>query len=319
MGDMAVSAPPPQGWLLLLHNIPPKPAYLRVKIWRRLQGLGAVAVKNAAYVLPKSEQAQEDLRWVGREIVAGGGEAVLCEAQFVDGLDDAALRALFNAARDADYAALAEEARGAMGDREGDLEGAARRLSRRFDQIAAMDFFHATGRGAAEGALAALQARLKHAAAPAPAARAGAERPRGRVWVTRRSVFVDRIASAWLIRRFVDPKARFKFVAEKDYKPKPGELRFDMFDAEFTHQGDRCTFEVLRDRFAPGDAALGQIAEIVHDIDLKDGKFGRAEAAGVQQMIAGIAESTDDDAERNRRGGEVFEALYRSFKGKRES
>jgi hypothetical protein len=315
---MAVSVSPPQGWLLLLHNIPPKPAYLRVKIWRRLQGLGAVAVKNAAYLLPKSEQAQEDLRWVGREIVAGGGEAVLCEAQFLDGLDDAALRALFNAARDADYAALAEEARGAMGNREGGPEAAARRLSRRFDQITAVDFFHATGRGAAEGALAALQARLKRAAAPAPAARADAERPpRARVWVTRRSVFVDRIASAWLIRRFIDPKARFKFVAEKDYRPKPGELRFDMFDAEFTHQGDRCTFEVLRDRFAAGDAALGQIAEIVHDIDLKDGKFGRAEAAGVQQMIAGIAESTDDDAERNRRGGEVFEALYRSFKGKR--
>lgn len=315
---MAVSVSPPQGWLLLLHNIPPKPAYLRVKIWRRLQGLGAVAVKNAAYLLPKSEQAQEDLRWVGREIVAGGGEAVLCEAQFLDGLDDAALRALFNAARDADYAALAEEAREAMGNREGGPEAAARRLSRRFDQIAAVDFFHATGRGAAEGALAALQARLKRAAAPAPAARADAERPpRARVWVTRRSVFVDRIASAWLIRRFIDPKARFKFVAEKDYRPKPGELRFDMFDAEFTHQGDRCTFEVLRDRFAAGDAALGQIAEIVHDIDLKDGKFGRAEAAGVQQMIAGIAESTDDDAERNRRGGEVFEALYRSFKGKR--
>jgi hypothetical protein len=132
-------------------------------------------------------------------------------------------------------------------------------------------------------------------------------------------VFADRIASAWLIRRFVDPAARFKFVAEKDYRPKPGELRFDMFEAEFTHEGDRCTFEVLRDRFAPGDAALGEIAEIVHDIDLKDGKFGRAEAAGVQRMIAGICAGTDDDDERNRRGGEVFETLYRSFKGKRES
>ena len=316
---MAVSAPQPANWLLLLHNIPPKPAYLRVKIWRRLQGLGAVAVKNAAYVLPKSEQAQEDLRWVAREIEQGGGEAVLCEASFVAGLDDAALRGLFNAARDADYAALAEEARGAMEGGESDLEAAARRLGRRFDQIAAMDFFRATGLGAAEGALAALHARLKPAGAPGPGPGAGPQRPRARTWVTRASVFADRIASAWLIRRFVDPAARFKFVAEKDYRPKPGELRFDMFEAEFTHEGDRCTFEVLRDRFAPGDAALGEIAEIVHDIDLKDGKFGRAEAAGVQRMIAGICAGTDDDDERNRRGGEVFETLYRSFKGKRES
>jgi hypothetical protein len=130
-------------------------------------------------------------------------------------------------------------------------------------------------------------------------------------------VFVDRIACAWLIRRFIDPKARFKFVAENDYRPKPGELRYDMFDAEYTHDGNRCTFEVLKDRFAPGDAALAPIAEIVHDIDLKDAKYGRAEAAGVLQMLTGIAEGASDDAERNRRGGEVFEALYRSFKGKR--
>jgi len=314
---MAVSAPQPQGWLLLLHNIPPKPAYLRVKIWRRLQALGAVAVKNAAYVLPKSEQAQEDLRWVAREIEQGGGEAVLCEASFVAGLDDAGLRGLFNAARDADYAALAEDARRAMESGEGDPEAAARRLSRRFDQVAAMDFFRATGRGAAEGALAALSAHAQPPAGAKQEPRDAGAPPRGRTWVTRRSVFVDRIASAWLIRRFVDPAARFKFVADRDYRARPGELRFDMFEAEFTHQGDRCTFEVLRDRFAPGDAALGQIAEIVHDIDLKDGKFGRAEAAGVQQMLAGIAADSDDDAERNRRGAEVFEALYRSFKGKR--
>ena len=130
-------------------------------------------------------------------------------------------------------------------------------------------------------------------------------------------MFVDRIASAWLIRRFIDPKARFKFVAEKDYRPRPGELRFDMFDAEFTHEGDRCTFEVLRERFAAQDRALAQIGEIVHDIDLKDGKFARPEAAGVQQMIAGIAASAPDDDERLKRGGDIFEALYRSFRGKK--
>ncbi len=300
---------------MLLHNIPPKPAYLRVKIWRRLQALGAVAVKNAAYVLPRSEQANEDLRWVSREIVAGGGEAVLCETRFVDGLDDAALRALFDAARNADYAAIAEEARAAEEEEEADA--AIKRLRKRFDQVAAMDFFQTAGREAAEAALSGLESRMSRAKQVLEPKRAEAGNLRGRVWVTRRSVFVDRIASAWLIRRFIDPKARFKFVAEEDYRPKPGEQRYDMFDAEFTHEGDRCTFEVMAGRFAGGDAALRQIAEIVHDIDMKDAKYGRPEAAGVLQMLSGIAEVASDDVERNRRGAELFEALYRSFKGKR--
>ena len=138
---------------------------------------------------------------------------------------------------------------------------------------------------------------------------------KGRVWVTRQGVHVDRIACAWLVRRFIDPKARFKFVAERAYLPNPDELRFDMYDAEFTHQGDHCTFEVLRARFAPDDAALAQLAEIVHDIDLKDGKFQRGEAGGVAQLMTGICAGTSDDDERLKRGGELCETLYRSFGG----
>lgn len=305
-------------WLMLLHNIPPKPAYFRVKIWRRLQGLGAVAVKNAAYVLPRSEQALEDLNWVRRAIEEAGGEAVLCEARFIEGLDDRALRALFDTARDADYAAIAEEARVvAEAEDAAEIEQGARRLRRRFDQVAAIDFFGAAGREPAEGALSGLEARMRRKqgeAAPAPAA---GGRPVGKVWVTRSSVFVDRIASAWLIKRFIDPRARFKFVSDRQYQPKAGELRYDMFDAEFTHEGDRCTFEVLVERFAGQDKALGQLAEIVHDIDLKDAKFGRAEAGGVLQLIAGICAATDSDDERMKRGGELFETLYQSFRGKR--
>jgi hypothetical protein len=313
-------APPaePTGWLMLLHNIPPKPAYFRVKVWRRLQALGAVAVKNAAYVLPKTDQTLEDLSWVRREIEQGGGEAVLCEARFIDGLDERGLRALFDVARDADYAAIAEEAGQVAPDAEqAEVEAAAKRLRRRFEQVAAVDFFGAAGREPAEGALSGLEGRLKRVPAAAGAGDAATGRPVGRVWVTRSSVFVDRIASAWLIKRFIDPKARFKFVSEKHYQPKQGELRYDMFDAEYTHEGDRCTFEVLAGRFAGQDRALGQLAEIVHDIDLKDGKFGRSEAGGVLQLITGICGATDDDAERLKRGGELFETLYRSFQGRR--
>lgn len=136
----------------------------------------------------------------------------------------------------------------------------------------------------------------------------------GRTWVTRSGVFVDRIGSAWLIRRFIDPQARFKFVPAKGYVPEPGELRFDMFEAEFTHEGDRCTFEVLLSRAGlDKNRALIRIAEIVHDIDLKDGKFARPEAEGIKTVVTGICNGTDNDEERLSRGSAMFEDLYRSF------
>lgn len=128
--------------------------------------------------------------------------------------------------------------------------------------------------------------------------------------VTRRDVRVDRIASAWLIRRFIDPAARFAFVTARDHAPRPGELRFDMYDGEYTHEGDRCTFETLATQFAIRDRGVRAIGEIVHDVDCKDGKFGREEAAGVATLIAGIARSAADDAERLERGAALFDELY---------
>jgi hypothetical protein len=131
--------------------------------------------------------------------------------------------------------------------------------------------------------------------------------------VTRTGVHVDRIASAWLIRRFVDPDAAFKFVPAKGYTPEPGELRFDMFEAEFTHEGDRCTFETLCSRLGLADSALQALGEVVHDIDLKEEKFGRPETAGVARLLAGLARRTRDDHERIERGSQLFDDLYESF------
>jgi hypothetical protein len=136
---------------------------------------------------------------------------------------------------------------------------------------------------------------------------------RGRTWVTRRGVFVDRIASAWLIKRFIDPEARFHFAAPEGYVPRAGELRFDMFEAEYTHEGDRCTFETLLRRFRLNAAALRTVGEIVHDIDCKDAKFARPEAAGVERLLAGIARDSASDTARLRRGAIIFDDLYESF------
>jgi hypothetical protein len=311
--------------LLLIHQLPPKPDYFRVKIWRRLQRIGAVAIKNSVYVLPHTDQASEDFQWLRREIVAGGGEASVCQAAFVDGLSDGQIEALFRAQRDAEYGELvraaAEVARESRNGGERDPSGELARLERRLAEIAALDHFGAPGRRAAEVALARARDRSK----PARRSRTSAARPprpprparpvHGRTWVTRSGVHVDRIASAWLIRRFIDPKARFRFVASHDARAAPGELRFDMFEAEYTHEGDRCTFETLVARFGLADAGLAVIGELVHDIDCKDGKFGRSETAGLERMIAGVVRRHTGDDARLERGAAVLDDLYEAFRG----
>ena len=314
-------------WLLLIHQLPPHPAYARVKIWRRLQALGAVAVKSTVYVLPANDQTKEDFVWILREVVASAGEALICEAKLIEGLSDQEVRAIFNAARDADYAALAKEARELSETLRQEAAGAAEAKSRlsklkaKAAKLIALDFFGANGRETVDGLLGALEAKLQgeanmtvDGAAQAASAR---DALKGRLWVTRQDVHVDRIASAWLIRRFIDPEALFKFVPAKGYQPNPGELRFDMFEAEFTHEGDRCTFEVLLAHIGLNDPALGAIAEIVHDIDLKDEKFGREEASGIGSLIIGLAKTHKKDERRIQRGSALFDDLYESFRKRR--
>jgi hypothetical protein len=312
-------------WLLLMHQLPPKPDYFRVKIWRRLQRVGAVAIKNSVYVLPCTDQSAEDFQWVRREIVAGGGEASVCQASFVDGLSDTQIEALFRAARDAEYAEVAQQAddllrtapagRRLEGPSRAELESAGARLRRRTGDISAADFFGAPARRVAEVALDRIEARLRPTAGkPLKRDEAGARPRQGRTWVTRRGVYVDRIASAWLIRRFIDPKARFRFVAADD-RPAAGEIRFDMYEAEYTHEGDRCTFETLVARFVPADAALQAIGEMVHDLDCKDGKFARPETPGLERLIVGIARAHPKDEARLASGAAALDALYSSFAG----
>lgn len=297
-------------WWLLIHQIPPTPAYLRAKIGRRLAKLGAVALKNSVYVLPHAEETQEDLAWVLREVQTGGGDATLCEASFVEGIDDAAIEQLFRAARAADYHALLEEAESAS--RNGGDTGAEHaRLSRRLAEIEAIDFFAAPECDEARAALARLDPRA--ARGPGKPTAYLKERYRGRTWVTRAGVKVDRIASAWLVRRYIDPEATFKLVAPKGYRPLKDEVRFDMTEAEMTHEGDACTFEVLVARFGLRVAGLDAIAEIVHDIDVKDAKYRRVEAPGIAASLEGIARAHLSDEARFERGFAFFDDLLAYF------
>ena len=283
--------------------------------------VGAVPIKNSVYVLPATEQAAEDFQWILREIVDAGGTASITRAEFVDGLTDAEIRRLFRDARAQDYEEIAAEARAVLKSlpprrrpvtehREQVAEALAR-LRKRFTAVRRMDFFGAGGGEDALRALDQIEEHLRPLVRPAPTPRPQTEpRPRGRTWVTRRDVFVDRVASAWLIRRFIDPEASFKFVAPQGYRPDIGDVRFDMFEAEYSHEGDRCTFETLLARFCLNDPGLRDIAEIVHDIDLKDGKFGRAEAAGIERVLAAIMAAHPDDGARLERGTQLLDELY---------
>jgi hypothetical protein len=254
---IAQGAPEPKRWLLLIHQLPPKPDYLRVKVRRRLKRIGAVPVKQTVYLLPNTDESLEDFQWLRQEIEAAGASALIVEATFIEGISDEELDAMVQA------------------ERTGPVDSDAESVSD------------------------------PEAVTP------------GRTWVTRTGVFVDRIASAWLIRRFIDPKARFRFVPARGHAHKIDEIRFDMVGAEYTHVGEECTFQTLIRRFGLHEEALGAIGEVVHDIDCKDELFGRAETDGVAGLLRGIAEAHPADDDRLEHGFPVFDNLLAFYRTRR--
>jgi len=307
-------------WLALLHQLPAKPPYLRVKIWRRLQAIGAVPLKNAVHVLPHSPNAEAAFRDLMADIIAQGGEATLIEARLIAGQSDGDVRLLFDTARDADYGEIAQAARRLLetGPPSGPDIG---RLQKRLEDVGRLDFFGAHGRQEAEAALAELDhQRYRHPdiSRAEPADPAQTPDLIGQTWVTRSGVHVDRIACAWLIRRFIDPDARFRFVDSRHHDPAAGELRFDMADAEFTHEGDRCSFETLLLRAGLcDDPALVAIGEIIHDLDIGDGRFARPETPGMGAMLSGVCASTDDDLQRIAMASDALNQFHAFFSNRK--
>jgi hypothetical protein len=304
-------------WLLLVHQVPPKPAYLRAKILRRLTQLGAIPLKKSAYLLPAGDASLEDFEWLRREIVEQGGDAWILQGTLKAGLTAEGAREAFRRARAADFAELVAEAR-ALLERaraeaaDGDsLTTEWRRLDRRAKAVTHIDFFDAPGREELEVLMESIN-RTLHPAQAKPAAPGAALR--GRTWMTRTGVKVDRICSAWLIRRFMDPAATFVFVEPDAKSTSPDVVRFDMFEGEFTHDGDLCTFEVLlRVSQRSDDPALQVIAQIVHDLDLKDDRYQRPETAGIAAMIQGIVARHPADAQRIAEGATLLDAFYASL------
>jgi hypothetical protein len=300
-------------WLLLLHQIPPTPPYFRAKVLRQLNQLGALAIKNSAYLLPESDENREDLEWLRFEVAEEGGEAWLFRTETLAGFTRESLEASFRAPREYDYKQLLDQAKEYLG-REGDRpEPEWRRLKRRFDEVRRIDFFGAPGKEELETIMESIESVL-HGPIRQAATKPGLAELKGRTWVTRRGVKVDRISSAWLIRRFIDPEARLRFVDQDRYTHERGEVRFDMFEGEFTHEGDLCTFEALLRHAKLNDRALDAIAEMVHDIDLKDSKYQRPETSGIAAMISGITALYTGDDRRIEEGARLFEATYAALR-----
>lgn len=285
-----------------------------------MQQIGALVVKQSVYVLPDSSAAREDFEWLKTEIEGAGGQASVFAAEAVDAWSTDALVDEFRRTREDAYAALAREADRILrqasrpGSRKTPAPRVVDQLRERLAAIERVDFFGSAGRDRVVSLVGDIETRLAARRRGGP--REGAPQPpddyRGRLWVTRPRPGVDRMASAWLIRRFIDPEARFGFVADRQAAP-PKAIPFDMFGVEWTHQGDRCTFEVLCERFGLDSSALSAIAAIVHDLDLKDNRFKAPEAPAIGLVIDGLRLAEADDHQLLAEGMTLFEALHQAF------
>lgn len=325
-GPARPEAGQPCRWLLFVHQLPATPSHLRVRTWRRLQKIGALALKQAVHVLPDSPTAREHFEWLKAEVTGGGGDASVFSGDCVDRWSDDALVDEFRRARQDAYAALAGEIEDALARVQakrpppGRRRPAVRRLvdgfSERLSALERIDFFGSAGRERVSTLLRQLEGHMDTPhAAPSTLERGAVDRTAyaNRLWVTRPRPGVDRMGSAWLIRRFIDPQARFAFAADRDALPSPDAVAFDMFGVDFSHRGESCTFETLCAIFGLDDPALASVAAIVHDLDLKDDRFAAPEAATVSAVIDGLQLATAADEELLQRGIVLFEALYQSF------
>jgi len=318
LGHDDSAVPAARRWALLALQLPATPSNARVKTWRRLQQLGAVPVKNAVYVLPASTQAIEDFAWLGREVEAMGGQATVFQADAVEAASDSDMVELFRRTRAEDYKQFLADVRKLKGRttraRRTDAKEV-RSLRDRLEQIRAIDFFAAPGREEADTRLGELEREADRGRVTdhgrVPVTRLDPKDFVGRRWVTRPRPGVDRFACAWLIRRCIDPKARFDFVT--DPASLGDAIAFDMYDVGFRHEGDRCTFEVLLLRFGVSEPAIHRVAEIVHDIDLKDERYRAPQAPTVSLIIDGLRSTFSDDHELLQQGMHLFEALYQAL------
>jgi hypothetical protein len=301
-------------WLLLLYALPTRQNSERVNLWRKLKKFGAVALGTSGYVLPDEPAQFERLQWLSKQIRDGGGEATLIRVAEIDGMPKKEVVRMFNEARAADYKELAGACQEALTRyRKGDkLAAEVERHQRRFREIRAVDYFNSPGADDATMMLQRAEKALARQPGGSPARRADPKEFVGKLWMTRPRPGIDRAGSAWLIRKFIDPKAKFIFGMEP--RKRPEAVPFDMADVEFSHHGDDCTFETLVKRFGITDKEVLRMTEMVHDADLEDEKFQRCECIGIDAVLTGWARTSMSDGELLEKGMECFEGLYQAVR-----
>ena len=295
-------------WFLLLYSLPTNRNTERVAVWRRLKKMGAVQIKTSTYLLPDEPAQYEQFQWLAQQIRDYGGDSTLVRAQEIEGLTKEKVVSLFNTARDREYAALKKALQAFVARRrKSDAAAAAtelERFTRQFRELRQIDFFD-SARGHDVAML------LRRAEGPKSSRKLqtlDAKQYREKTWLTRPRPEIDRVGSAWLISKFIDPKAKFVFAPS--VQSVPDTIPFDMLDAEFSHHGNNCTFETLTKRFAIADKAIAKIGEMIHDADLDDARFQRVECVGIDRVLKGWAKEGLSDEEILRRGFQCFDALY---------
>lgn len=292
-----------------MHSLPAGRSTARVALWRQLRKCGAVAFKTSTHILPGGAQHLERLQWLAQQARDAGGDATIVHASDIVGMSDDEIVGLFNVERTRDYAEVAAglsrliKARRRPAESE---DGELKKLAARFEEIGSIDFFACPKREVAEMLLG--QARAPRRDPASRIERVSPKQFARKVWLTRPRPEIDRVGSAWLIRRFIDPKARFVF--STDPADHAGAVTFDMVDGRFSHVGEDCTFETLLKSFGIDDPAARRIGEMVHAADLEDGKYPHVECVGIDRLLKGWAKLGWTDEKLIERGGECFDALH---------
>ncbi|RPH38564.1 MAG: hypothetical protein EHM86_09480 [Desulfobulbaceae bacterium] len=326
-------------WLLFFYSIPATPVNNRVKIWRKLVKTGAVQLKGGVYILPYREELHEALQWMLAELPGLKGEGLLVRTDSIEPLSHQEIIALFNEQRLPQYqeiAAKIDEFAGRIRNlRKGGKDRKSTTLFRQYEKILnefqavqLRDFFQSEPGLELAARINETRRQLEELASAENVQKNGisAVLPGGRTvsdfsgltWLTRSRPFVDRMACAWLIKRFIDSQAAFSFKDEAELQGLDSgrEVSFDVRNGDFTHVDDLCTFEVMIKVFGFVDKKLANLAAIVHDIDIKDGKFAAPEAQGIEMILKGIRGKALSDGETLEQGMAIFEALYLSLGAK---
>jgi hypothetical protein len=299
-------------WLLLVFTLPSKRASQRVEVWRKLQRFGVVTLGNSGYLLPNGPDNQERFEWLASSVRDYGGSASVVEVQGIDNLPERQLIKNFREARAREYREIIKDlTKLSTPSQHKRLRSHAKRLRSRFQEIVAVDFFHCPLQSHVEKLLKRAELDANRIATGPAHGKLRVGDYQQKLWVTRHRPGVDRSGSAWLIRRFIDAKARFDF-ADEAHVPPQG-IAYDMYHGGFGHRGDDCTFETLVKEFRIRNRKVDIIAEIIHDADVLDEKFGRQEGFGINEVLKGWSRRNISDRELLERGVDLFEGLYESL------